>query len=115
MESLSITQIFGAGAFQNENNLVIQKSSLLKLTPKLNNTAESLLIAILITASRNFQGTVTDELNRTITNQSNQSIFFDNSEAFELIKMIEWKPFRITRNNIPYICHQIIIKSYAQN
>ncbi|MBW4571602.1 MAG: hypothetical protein KME31_27370 [Tolypothrix carrinoi HA7290-LM1] len=115
MESLSITQLFGIGAFQDENNLVIQKSSLLKLTPKLNNTAESLLIAILITASRNFKGIVTDELNRAITNQSNQSIFFDNSEAFELIKMIEWKPFVVLRNNQRYIMHQIIVNNYAQN
>lgn len=79
MESLTITQLFGVGAFPDVNNLVIQKSSLLKLTPKLNNTAESLLIAILITALRNFQGTITDENNRVITSESDQLLCFDNS------------------------------------
>lgn len=115
MESLSIVQLFGKGAFQNENNLVIQKSSLLKLTPNINNTAESLLIAILITALRNFQGNITDENNRVITGENNQFVSFDNSSAFELIKIIAWKPFLVIENNQRYVMHQVIIDNYAPN
>lgn len=114
MESLSLVQLFGEGAFQDENILVIQKSSLLRLTPITDNTAESLLVAILITALQNFQGIITDENNQPIIDENNQSITFDNSEAFELIKIIPWKPFQINRNNQPYILHQIIVFSYAK-
>lgn len=115
MESLSLVQLFGKGAFQDENNLVIQKASLLKLTPNINNSSESLLTAILITALRNFQGNVTDENNRVITSESNQFVYFDNSSAFELIKMIAWKPFLVLKNNQRYIMHQLIIDNYAPN
>lgn len=115
MESLSLLQLFGEGASQDGSVLVLQKSSLLKLTPNVNNTAESLLTAILITALRNFEGSVTDHNNLAITSQSNQFVFFDNSEAFEFIKMISWKPFILVRKNQRHIMHQIIVSSYAQN
>lgn len=115
MELLSLKRLFGEGAFQDENVLVIQKSSLLKLTPAVNNSSESLLTAILITALRNFQGNVTDENNRVITDESNQFVYFDNSSAFEFIKMIAWKPFRVIKNNQQYIIHQIIVDNYAPN
>lgn len=113
MNLLSLTQLFGEGAFQNENLLVINKNSLLRLTPTANNTAESLLAAILITALQNFQGIITDENNQTITDENNQPITFDNSEAFEILKIIYWKPYQFKRNNQPYIMHQIIFFSYA--
>ncbi|MBD2412214.1 hypothetical protein FACHB389_35900 [Nostoc calcicola FACHB-389] len=115
MELLSLTQIFGEGAFQNENILVIQKASLLKLTPKVDNTAESLLAGILITALSNFKGIITDENNQSITDENNQLIAYENSEAFELIKIIGWQPFRFTRNNQRWIKHQIIIEKYSND
>jgi hypothetical protein len=115
MQSLSLAQIFGEGAFQDANVLVIQKASFLKLTPLSNNTAESLLIAILITALVNFRGAITDENNQVITDENDQQIYFDNSEAFELIKMINWSPFGLMRNNQPYINHQIIVEAYDPN
>lgn len=115
MELLSLERLFGEGAFQDETVLVIQKSSLLRLTPSVNNSSESLLTAILITALRNFQGNVTDENNRVITSESNQFVYFDNSSAFEFIKMIAWKPFLVLKNNQRYIMHQLIIDNYAPN
>ena len=113
MESLSLVQIFGEGSFQDENVLVITKASLLKLISSANNTPESLLVAILITALANFQGIITDENNQPITDESNQAITFDNSEAFELIKMIDWQPFVFIRKNQQYIKHQIIFSSFS--
>ncbi|QSJ18749.1 hypothetical protein JYQ62_08310 [Nostoc sp. UHCC 0702] len=115
MEQLSLTQIFGEGAFQDENILVIQKSSLLRLTPSPNNTAASLMAAIVITALDNFQGIITDENNQPITNENNQPITFDNSEVFELLKIIGWQPFQIRRSNKPYMSNQIIVFAYEPN
>lgn len=114
METLSLAQLFGEGAVQNENTLVIQKSSLLRLTPLANNTAESLITALLITALQNFQGILTDENNQPITDENNQPFTFDNSEIFELIKIIGWKPYRIKRANQLYIANQVIVFNYAK-
>ncbi|MBN3924002.1 hypothetical protein [Nostoc sp. NMS4] len=113
LQSLSLTQLFGEGTFQDASVLIIQKASLLRLSPSVNNAAESLLVAILITALNSFQGTITDENNQSISDENNQSITFDNSEAFELIKLIEWKAFQILRNNQKYINNQIIVEGYT--
>lgn len=50
--NIPIEKIFGAGFFQDANVLVIQKASLPMLIPSSNNTAESLLAAILLLASQ---------------------------------------------------------------
>lgn len=137
LKSLSLTQLFGDGAYQNASFLVIQKASLLRLTPLPINTAESLLVGIILTALTNFaKGVITDENNqcitdgsKTITDENNncisdennqcivfeipQCFYFDNSESFELIQMIEWKPFSFTRNNQKYINNQIIVDSFT--
>ena len=113
MQRLSLAQIFGEGAFQDSSVLIIQKASLLKLTPIPTNSAESLITAILITALANFAGIIADENNQVLTDENNQSISFDNSEVFELIKIIQWQPFQFVRNNQKYINNQIIVQSYA--
>jgi hypothetical protein len=107
MQPLTLTQLFGEGAFQDANVLVIQKANLLRLTPNANNTGESLLAAILITALINFRGVITDE--------NNQPIAYNNSEAFELIKIIGWSPFFFKRNNQRYMNHQIIVETYTMH
>lgn len=43
-----LARFFGDNAKQNTTHLIIQKSDLPSLTPKLDNTAESLLIALLV-------------------------------------------------------------------
>jgi hypothetical protein len=115
MHELSLKQLFGEGAFQNETSLIIEKSSLLKLIPKANNTAESLLTAILITALENFQGTLTDSDNNPIVDEFNQAVTYDNSENFELLGIMQWRPFIDFRANVREINHQIIVNSHASN
>jgi hypothetical protein len=109
----SLTQLFGKGAYQDATTLVIKKSSLLRLSPQPSNTAESLLVAILITALENFQGTITDENGQNITDENNQPFEIDNSEFFELLKIIKWQPFQIVRNGQKYINNQVIVSIYA--
>lgn len=113
--NLSLSQIFGKGASQDATTLVIQKNDLLRLTPEENNTVESLLAAILITALSAFSGNLTTEQGEEITTENNEPLSFDNSEFFELIKMFPWQPFQITRNNQKYISNQIIIEIYDPN
>lgn len=115
MQYLSLVELFGEGAFQDANFLIIQKASLLNLTPLVKNTAESLLVGILVTALPNFKGVISDENNQLICDENGDSIIFNNSDSFELIKMIEWKAFQIIRNNQKYLNNQIIIESYAPN
>ena len=115
MQLLSIAQLFGDGVTQDENILVIQKYSLLGLTPSINNTAESLLVALLLTALHSFKGAIKDEFNQPITDEFNQAITFDNSEVFDLLKIIDWPAFRTNRGNQPYIINQIIVFNYVPN
>ncbi|MEH1940095.1 MAG: hypothetical protein V7L01_07750 [Nostoc sp.] len=112
LNRLTLADIFGEGATQNATVLVIRKSDLLRLTPQANNTAESLLVAILITALSAFSGTITTEDAQPITTEDGLSLTFDNSEAFELLKIIGWTPFQIVRANQKYINNQIITESY---
>lgn len=53
MAEPTIEQVFGAGASQTATTLTINKNSLLRLTASANNTAESLITAIAITAQQN--------------------------------------------------------------
>lgn len=114
INSLSLAQLFGKDAFQDENVLTIKKSSLPRLSPNPINTAESLLVGILLKSSENFQGIITNENNQPITDQNNQPITFDNSDAYELLKVITWKPYQVNRDSQPHIINQIIIVTYAQ-
>ncbi|MBD2508283.1 hypothetical protein H6G91_13505 [Nostoc muscorum FACHB-395] len=115
LNRLSLADIFGKGVTQNATVLVIQKSDLLRLTPQVNNTAESLLAAILITALPAFSGTITTEDNQSITTEDGTPLTFDNSEAFELLKVIPWTPFQFVRRDTKYINNQIIIEAYVPN
>ncbi|MEH2278912.1 MAG: hypothetical protein V7K40_30025 [Nostoc sp.] len=115
LQSLSLADLFGKGATQTSDVLVIQKSSLVRLTPLPNNTAESLLVAILITALPAFSGSITTENGDVLTDETGQSIDYDNLEAFEYLKIIKWMPFQIVRNNQKYINNQIIVFLYDRN
>jgi hypothetical protein len=112
MEFLSLSQLFGEGTTQTPNTLSISKAGLVGLTASANNTAESLLVGILLTALANFQGVITDENNQPITDENDQAIAYDNSESFELLKLIAWSPFTAARNSQPYIFHQLIVFRY---
>lgn len=114
LSSFSLAQLFGEGAYQDASVLVIQKSSL-RLTASTTNTAESLLVAILINCLQNFQGIITDENNQAITDENNQPIAFNNLEAFELLRIFQWNAFQIARNNQKYIRNQVIVEVYSAN
>ncbi|QHG15808.1 hypothetical protein [Nostoc sp. ATCC 53789] len=113
LNRLSLADLFGEEATQDATVLVIQKSDLLRLTPQVNNTAESLLAAILVTAFSAFSDAITTEDDQSITTEDGFPLTFDNSEAFELIKIIGWTPFQFVRGNQKYINNQVIIEAYG--
>jgi hypothetical protein len=115
LNRLTLADIFGKGATQDATVLVIQKSNLSRLTPQVNNTAESLLVAILITALSAFSGTLADGNEQSITDENGTPLTFDNSEDFELLKIIGWTPFQFVRNGQKYINNQIIVSGYDAN
>jgi hypothetical protein len=115
MHLLSLFQIFGDGVTQDDDFLIIKKSSLLKLTSLPDNSPESLLVGILLTTLSNFEGNITDENENVIFDENNQAITFDNSDAFEFLKLVAWKPFQFKRFNSPFLLHQIIIFNYARD
>jgi hypothetical protein len=48
MADYTIQELFGSGATQNSTSITIQKADLTSLTPSVSNTAESILVALLV-------------------------------------------------------------------
>lgn len=69
MAEYTLEQIFGTGATQNISTITIQKSAFPSLTPTAANTAESLLVSLMILWLTNLTeaNRVTDEANRQIS------------------------------------------------
>ena len=88
--NLTIEQLFGVGVTQTSDSLIIQKSALLGLDSSSFNTAESLLAAMIFTASQVFQGVVTCPDGSTLTDPQGNAITFDNSNLYELLNMFQW-------------------------
>lgn len=91
MVALSLQQLFGANAIQDSDRLVIDKGNLSQLTASATNTAESLLVAILLNAHSNFEGMIEDEINRVVTDELDRKITFNNSKLYELLNIFHWK------------------------
>ena len=87
---LTLVQAFGSNASQSVNLLTINKADLPLLTPSSNNTADSLLVAILLQVLSNFQGNLTDEKGNTVTDQNNIPITYDNSNYWDEVGLNYW-------------------------
>lgn len=100
MAEPTLVQIFGAGATQDATSLTIQKSSLatVGLTASANNTAESLIVAILLNAEA---GIGEDERDANIdqnvavsigtspnTTTRNNEIYLRNTISIEIDKLL---------------------------
>lgn len=68
MPEPSLAQVFGANASQTATELIISKSDLasIGLTPSANNTAESLLVALMLLAAGYLSTTNQDSINPDI-------------------------------------------------
>lgn len=93
MELLTLQQVFGSNATQDSQYLTILKADYPSLSPSVNNTSESLLIAILLKALENFEGYLTTESGEIVTTESGISITYKNIELFKLISIEKWKDY----------------------
>lgn len=111
MYQLTLQQLFGVNCSQDGQSLTLNKADIL-LTPNSNNTAESLLIAILVNALKNFQGYVEDENGNTITDENNNPIEFDNRNAYTLLGLFRWNDSLVIRNGQLFVRKTILIQQY---
>ncbi|MBD2438260.1 hypothetical protein [Nostoc sp. FACHB-110] len=114
MENLTLQQLFGVNASQDNQTLTIRKSDLPLLTPSNSNTAESLLTAILIKALSNFQGFIEDENGNAITNEIDNPIEFNNQNYYSL-NLFRWRDNLINRANLLFVRHTIVIEVFSPN
>ncbi|MBL1199898.1 MAG: hypothetical protein FWK04_12620 [Nostoc sp. GBBB01] len=100
MAEPTLTDVFGAGAEQDEDTLTIQKSSLagVGLTPSANNTAEALFVAVTLQAQQALSEesrdenidqsiAVTDGFQPTTTTRNN-AIYLRNTISVEVDKLL---------------------------
>lgn len=95
MPEPSLIQVFGSNATQTATDLVIKKSDLVDagLTPSANNTAESLLLAIIL----KFKAVLTDTARDTNIDQS--------------VAVVDgYSPAITTRNNTIYLRNTISVE-----
>lgn len=91
MISNTLQQLFGANATQDNQSLVIRKSDLPGLTPSVNNTAESLLVAILLQSWGEFEGLLVDETGEPVVDETGEAIGYNHRELFEKLNVWFWK------------------------
>ncbi|WP_392533761.1 hypothetical protein [Nostoc sp. C117] len=109
---LPFSSIFGGDSSQDATKITIAKSNLPTLTPNENNHAEQLLTAILIQTLNSFSGDI-------ITHDGNKidlgdtDLGFDNSDAFEFLKVFQWKPFYKALNKTDFVeVKQIVYRRF---
>jgi hypothetical protein len=110
---LTLEQLFGVNAVQDSQLFSINKADLPLLTPSANNTAESLLAALLLKAFENFQGQLTDPNANKITDPQGNSITYDNSKLYDLLLIEPWDSFLKERNNSLYVTDTLIIHQFS--
>lgn len=107
------TLLFGEGFYQDAEVVVIQKSSLPRLNPSPQNTAESLLAALILQAVSVFSGVLQDQNGEVLTNEDDKPLEFDNSALYELLTVSLWRVFPHTRYGVPAITHTFLVELYA--
>lgn len=106
-----LQQLFGSNAYQDADYLVVDKRDFTNLSIAIN-TAESLLVAIVLNAHKHFEGTIVNELDLTITNESSVSITYSNSNIYELLNIFHWKKQFILSQSQSKIMDTFVVESY---
>lgn len=114
MYKLSFSSLFGGDSYQDATKIVIAKKELPKLTATVNNHVEQLLIAILLQAFNSFKGDIVTDIEESI-DIGNDTLSFDNSDAFEFLKIFLWKPFYEVKDNQLIDIRQIIFRYFEES
>lgn len=113
MQALTLEQLFGVNAIQTSQSLTITKADLPFLTPSSNNTAESLLAAIVLKVLENFRFAITNENSQYITDENGQFIEFDNGDFIPSLYVFRWDSIIAQRDENYYIRDTIVIQDYT--
>lgn len=109
--NLSLHQLFGANAYQDSDRLVINKGDLANLSASASNTAESLLVAVVVNSCKQFEGVIKDENNTPITDKNNTPIIYNNGGIYNLLNIFYWKRQYIALRDTPKILDIFVIES----
>lgn len=104
---LTLQELFGEDASQDEQFLKIDKSNLPLLTLAENNRAEQLLVALILKALHAFEGVLVDQNQELVIDEIGQPIGFDNSNFYNL----QVKFWRVQFQNSKII-HQFVVHDF---
>lgn len=107
--------LFGKGFYQDYNEIRIQKSSLSRLNPVANNSAQSILAALLLQALGTFHGYLENEKGEILQLDTGEPIEFDNSALYERLNLSLWRVFPQIKYGVPVITHTFLIQIYASD
>jgi len=110
---LTPDQLFGQGFYQDAEVIRIQKSSLPRLTATSTNTAQSLLISLILLAAGNFSGYLENESGEVLRSESNQPLEFDNSSLYEFLVIRFWQAVPQKKYGLRVIIHTFLIELFA--
>jgi hypothetical protein len=113
MARLTPEQLFGDGFYQDAEVIRIQKSALPRLTASPYNTAQSLLVALILLAASNFSGYLQDQNGEVLRNENNQPLEFDNSALYEALVVSFWRAIPQKKYGVPVIIHTFLIEFFA--
>lgn len=111
--ALSIESLFGKDASQNIDSIIIKKNNLPGLTSSPSNTAESILVALILKIIENFEGNLTDNQGFSLTDNLGNKVTFSNRELYELLEGFFWKRDFTRRNDSLFSRISFVIMSYT--
>ena len=114
MQNLTLQQIFGANATQTATTLTITKADLSGLTSAANNRAEQTFVAILLQLHQHFEGLLTDDRGKIVTDEQGQTIAYDNKFLYEKICLYFWKRQFIYQRNLPEILDSFVLELFLK-
>ncbi|HEY9701239.1 MAG TPA: hypothetical protein V6C58_02280 [Allocoleopsis sp.] len=97
---MDLTNAFGDNFYQDNEKIVIRKSDLLGLTPLPNNTAESLLIALVLKFRGMFEGVLLDDNNDQLTDEDNSPITYNQAILYPDFRLWLWRVTIDKKNNL---------------
>lgn len=112
MEALTLAQLFGVNAVQDDQYLIINKNDLPLLTPDTNNSAESLLVAVTLKALANIQGFLETENGEILTDENDNPLTFNNQDYYSL-NLFRWQDAIIKINDYLIVRNTIFLESFT--
>ncbi len=110
---LTFAQCFGASAFQDSTSITFLKSELPGLRPLTENTAESLVVGILLKVLSNFEGKLTDETGNTVTDENGVPITYFQGDIAETFYLFNWRIIFRKKSSGDYKIYQLVIQEFS--